>query len=78
MIRIDRIEQRVAKHSIKEVVLAFDSTLEGDATALYLKQELSRLPVAISRLAFGLPVGTHLDSIDGGTLLRALVGRHRI
>lgn len=68
---------RIKKHSIEEVVIALDSTLEGDATSLYIKQELSSLPVHISRLAFGLPMGSHLDYVDGGTLARALSGRHQ-
>ncbi|MBI5273419.1 MAG: recombination protein RecR [Chlamydiia bacterium] len=74
-LRLDRIEDRIAKHAITEVIIAFDSTLEGDTTALYLKKHLSRLPVTVSRLAFGLPVGSSLEYIDGGTLTRALLGR---
>ena len=77
-IRLDRIEQRIEQHGIKEVVLAFDSTLEGDTTALYLKQELAKLPVSISRLGVGLPVGSSLEYIDGGTLAKALSGRQTI
>jgi len=74
-LRIDRIEERIARHSIKEVILAFDSTLEGDTTALFLKQQLSKYPISISRLAFGIPVGSSLEYIDGGTLAKALSGR---
>jgi recombination protein RecR len=77
-IRIDRIEERIRKHQVKEVILAFDSTLEGDATALYLKQQLSQFPISISRLAFGLPVGSNLEYIDSGTLAKALSGRQSI
>lgn len=75
MLRVERIEERVALHCVEEVVIAFDSTLEGDTTALYLKERLSTLPIKITRLAFGLPVGSSLDHIDGGTLSRALTGR---
>ena len=76
MLRLDRIEERVAKHSIREAIIAFDSTLEGDATALFLKKHLaSRSELKVSRLAFGLPVGSSLEYIDGGTLTRALSGR---
>jgi len=75
-LRLDRIEERIVKNSVREVIIAFDSTLEGDATALYLKQRLStRGDLKVSRLAFGLPVGSSLESIDGGTLTRALAGR---
>lgn len=76
MLRLDRVEERIAKHSIREVIIAFDSTLEGDTTALFLKKHLvSRPELKVSRLAFGLPVGSSLEYIDGGTLARALAGR---
>ena len=77
-LRLDRIEDRIKEHSIKEVIIAFDSTLEGDTTALYLKNTLAHLNLSISRLAFGLPVGSSLEYIDGGTLARALQGRQTI
>jgi recombination protein RecR len=77
-LRLDRIEQRIEKHQIKEVILAFDSTLEGDTTALYLKQQLSKYPISISRLAFGLPVGSTLEYTDSGTLARSLSGRQSL
>lgn len=77
-IRIDRIEQRIQQHGITEIVLAFDSTLEGDTTALYLKQHLSKLPVSITRLGVGLPVGSSLEYIDGGTLAKALSSRQTL
>lgn len=74
-IDIERIENRIKERGIREIILAFDSTLEGDATALYLKARLAQEGLFISRLAFGLPVGTSLEHIDGGTLARALSGR---
>jgi recombination protein RecR len=77
-LRLDRIEARIQEHNIKELIIAFDSTLEGDTTALYLKNHLSRPDLSISRLAFGLPVGSSLEYIDGGTLARALQGRQTI
>ncbi len=72
---IDQLKKRVASHQIQEVVLALDSTLEGDATALYIKKALAEFPLRISRLAFGLPMGSALDYVDGGTLARAFAGR---
>ena len=74
-LRLDRIEERIKKHQAREVILAFDSTLEGDTTSLYLKSQLALLPLTVSRLAFGLPVGSSLEYIDGGTLTRAFKGR---
>ncbi len=74
-LNITKIKQRIQQTQVKEVVIALDSTLEGDATSLYLKQELESLGLPISRLAFGLPIGSSLDYVDGGTLARALSGR---
>ncbi len=71
-----KLKQRLISHKVKELVIALDSTLEGDATALFLKQELANYPLHISRLAFGIPVGSSLDYVDGGTLARALAGRN--
>ena len=73
---LTNLKERIKKYQIGEVIIAFDSTLEGDATALYIKQELET-PVHISRIAFGVPMGSHLDLVDGGTLARAFSGRHR-
>ncbi|MBS0623756.1 MAG: recombination protein RecR [Verrucomicrobia bacterium] len=72
---LERLKERLVQHHVKEIILALDSTIEGDATALYIKKELNGLNLPISRLAFGLPMGSSLDFIDGGTLSRALQGR---
>ena len=64
---------RLQSNPIREVIIALDSTLEGDATALYLKEKITTIPVF--RLAFGLPIGSPLEYVDGGTLSRAFVGR---
>lgn len=74
-LNIGKIEQRILQNEVKEVVLAFDSTLEGDATSLFIKEHLQPMQIKITRLAFGMPVGSSLDHIDGGTLTRALAGR---
>ena len=76
-LNIKNIAQRIAAYQIEEVVIALDSTLEGDTTSLYLKQELEPLQIQVSRLAFGLPMGSSLDYVDGGTLARALSARAR-
>ncbi|MBS0615417.1 MAG: recombination protein RecR [Verrucomicrobia bacterium] len=72
---LPRLKKRLESHGIQEVILALDSTIEGDATALFLKDELQRLGVRVTRLAFGLPIGSPLEYIDGSTLSRALSGR---
>lgn len=74
-LNLNRLKHRIKTLSIREVVIALDSTLEGDATSLYIKRELDALGVPISRLAFGLPMGSSLDYVDGGTLARALSAR---
>lgn len=72
---IEKLKKRIEISKIKEIIIALDSTLEGDATALFIKDELENLGVTISRLAFGLPMGISLDFIDGGTLTQAFIGR---
>lgn len=72
-----KLMERIQKLEVQDVVIAIDSTLEGDATALYLKQELSPYGLQISRLAFGIPMGSSIDYVDGGTLARAFQGRAR-
>ena len=77
-LRIDRIANRIVRHHITEIIIAFDSTLEGDTTALYLKKELAPFVSRISRLGVGLPMGSSLEYVDGGTLARAFASRQTI
>lgn len=74
-LQLPQLLQRIARLEIREVIMALDSTLEGDATALYLKEQLSQLGIPVSRLALGLPMGSPLEYVDGGTLSRAFTGR---
>src|SRR3989344_3487946 len=53
---LPRLQKRILALKVQEVILALDSTIEGDATALYLKEYLRRLEVSVSRLAFGIPM----------------------
>ncbi len=73
---IDQIKTRLIKYAIKEVILALDATIEGDATSLFLKQQLQEHDILISRLALGIPIGSSLDFVDEGTLSRAFSGRN--
>lgn len=73
---IIKIKNRIDALGVTDIVLALDSTLEGDATSLFLKEELSSCNVRISRLAFGIPLGSSLEYVDPGTLTRAFLGRH--
>lgn len=74
---LPKLKERITSLGVQEIVIALDSTLEGDATSLYLKQELAEYPIRVSRLAFGLPMGSALEYVDGGTLARALTGRNQ-
>jgi recombination protein RecR len=63
---------------VHEIILATNPSMEGDATALYLRQQLLSLGVRVTRLARGLPVGGDLEYADPNTLLRALAGRQEM
>src|SRR3712207_3682811 len=75
---IDSLVARVAAGGIDEVVLAMNATLEGQTTAHYLADRLERLPIRLTQLAHGLPVGGELDYLDEGTLAQALRARRAV
>jgi recombination protein RecR len=72
---IGRLLARVRNDGISEVILALNPTVEGDTTALYIQKMLKDIPVAVTRLASGLPVGGDLEYADRLTLARSLRGR---
>lgn len=74
-INLAKLRHRIEKLRVRELIIALDATLEGDATALFLRRELENLPLSICRLAFGLPMGSAFEQVDSGTLARALSGR---
>jgi recombination protein RecR len=75
---IGSLIQRVSEGGIDEVVLAMNATLEGQTTAHYIAERLEGLPVRITQLAHGLPVGGELDYLDEGTLAQALRARRPV
>ncbi len=75
-LKLGGLLEKVEKAAVKEIVLALDATLEGDTTALFLKEKLAGKTVRISRLAFGIPMGSSFDYVDGSTLARALQARN--
>jgi len=77
-IRVKELLARVRSGDIEEVILATNPSMEGDATAMYLMQQLAPLGVRITRLARGLPVGGDLEYTDQNTLVRALSGRQEM
>lgn len=77
-LRIRELYARLQDGTVKEVILAMDPNVEGEATATYLAINLAHMGVVVSRLASGLPVGGDLEYADEVTISRALEGRQRI
>lgn len=77
-IKVEPLLERVRRGGVREVILATNPSMEGDATALYLQQQLRSHGVQITRLARGLPVGGDLEYADQNTILRALSGRQEM
>ena len=77
-LKIQELLERVRIGQVEEIILATNPSMEGDATAMYLNQHLTRLGVRVTRLARGLPVGGDLEYADQSTLLRALSGRQEM
>ncbi|MCL2748154.1 MAG: recombination mediator RecR [Oscillospiraceae bacterium] len=77
-IRVKELLTRVGKGGVGEVIMATNPDTEGEATALYIARLLRPLGVAVTRLAYGLPMGSHLEYADEVTLARALAGRRAL
>ena len=77
-LEIKSLVDRVAQGDVKEVIMATNPDTEGETTALYLSRLLKPFQVKVTRLAYGIPVGGHLEFADDATLLRALEGRQEI
>ena len=77
-LKIKELLQRINNDDIKEVIVATNYTVEGEATAMYLSKILKPLDIKVTRLANGLPVGSDLEYADEVTLYRALLGRRDI
>jgi recombination protein RecR len=74
-LRLEKLVKRVQEGPVKEIIIATNPTVEGEATALYVLKVLKDLGVRITRLAMGLPVGSDLDFADQVTIKKALEGR---
>ena len=76
-IRISELVKRVSADDseISEVIMATNPDTEGDATAMYISRLLKPFDVKVTRLAYGIPVGSNLEFADDATLLRAIEGR---
>lgn len=77
-LNIGGLIQRVDGAGIREIILATNASVEGEATAVYLESLLRRYPLRVTRLARGIPVGSDLEYIDGTTIAEALAGRREM
>jgi len=77
-LRISDLVERVRASSVREVIVATNPSLEGEATALYVQRQLAPLGVSVTRIARGLPVGGDLEYADGVTIAQALSARREM
>jgi len=77
-LRIANLIRRVESGSIDEVILATNPTVEGEATAVYLSQQLKRPGIKVTRIAMGIPVGSDIEYTDEITMLKAMEGRREV
>lgn len=77
-LRIEELVRRINEGGIDEIIVATNPTLEGEATAMYLKSRLEGMPVRLTRIARGLPSGGDVEYADASTLSDALRGRREI
>lgn len=78
MIKIKELLARLGDDTVKEVIMATNATVEGEATAMYLSKLIKPLGIKVTRLAYGIPVGGDLEYADEVTLSRAIQGRSEI
>ncbi len=77
-LRIEELVSRIKQGAVEEVILATNPTLEGEATAMFLKRRLEGMPARLTRIARGLPSGGDVEYADASTLSDALQGRREI
>ncbi len=77
-VRIRELLTRAASDEVKEVILALPPSIEGETTSLYINKLLGTFGIKVTRIAFGLPVGSDLEYADEITLIRAIEGRREI
>jgi recombination protein RecR len=77
-LHIDQLVRRAGILGTEEVILALSATVDGQTTAHYIGEKLAKLPLNVTRLAHGMPVGGELDYLDDGTLAQALKARAKL
>ena len=75
---IPKLIEDINANDIKEVIIATSPTIEGDATSFYIKDQITKENIIISRIAYGVPMGGELEYVDNTTLSRAIQGRREI
>ncbi len=78
MIKIKELIQRLGAQDVKEIIMATNPTIEGEATAMYIARLLKPMGIKVTRIAHGLPVGGDLEYADEVTISKALEGRREI
>jgi recombination protein RecR len=77
-LRINNLIRRVESGDVDEVIIATNPTVEGEATATYLSQQLKRQGLRVTRIAMGIPVGSDIEYTDEITMLKAMEGRREL
>jgi len=77
-LNVDHLAERVREAGVEEVILATNPDVEGEATALYLRRALAALPVRVTRIARGIPMGGSLEFLDEMTVGEAIAGRREL
>jgi len=78
LLKIDELMARLLPGSVREVIIATDADKDGETTALYLAKQIRPTGIRLTRIASGIPVGSHLEYADQATLARALEGRREV
>ena len=78
MLKIKELMQRLADKDLKEVILATNPTIDGEATAMYIARLIKPFGIKVTRIAHGLPVGGDIEYADDVTITKALEGRREI
>ena len=73
---IPSLLEKIKKDSVKEIILALSSTVEGDATAIFIRDHVENIKV--SRISYGIPIGGELEYVDSNTIARSIIGRVEI
>ena len=74
-LKISELVARVAEGGVSEIIMATNPDTEGETTAVYISRLLKPFDVKVTRLAYGIPVGSNIEFVDDATILRALSGR---